>query len=170
MRQFQLLIFLYVVVGVPACTAIASFLVGVFLVLLFSGAEFDLLGVQFWSGVAFVVGPLLVVAVAVRAWRRRSSGAPSFLTSGLTRAVPALIAVGLLGAGTLGIVARGKYVEQLTNEAEHFCSRWNGNGDRDDTHCQDTAMACLGGRPLDERAYAPDRVAALEACIDLPRQ
>lgn len=164
--DFRLLVTLYVVLGVPACTAIAVFLLSAVVLILASGGSVDLASSEFWSGVAFVVLPLLVVGIALRAWSRERRGTASFLGPTLVRFVPVLIGLGVLSAAGLGFAAFTKYEDQLANEADSFCFRWvHRNDGVDRAECHDEATRCLRDRPLDERPDARARAQALERCM-----
>jgi hypothetical protein len=157
---------LYVFLGVPSCTAAVLFVAGVFVAFVSGGGSFDPSGMDFWTAVAFFIGPLMVVVLALRAWARVRRGEPSFLSPTLTRFVPALIGVGVADALVLGGIARSKYVSQLEREADSFCFTWPNRRDLSREECEEAARGCLQGRPIDESPRSHARRAALRSCMD----
>jgi hypothetical protein len=164
--EFSLFTLLYVVIGVPACTAIVLFLLGVFVTFLVGGGSFNLAGMEFWTGVAFFLGPLAVVVLALRAWARVRRGAPSFLALGVTRLVPVLIGLGALGALGLGGYARAIYVFQMEEGASSFCWTWTHNREVSTPDCEAAARACFKGRPIDEDFNSNRHRNAMETCME----
>lgn len=162
---FTLSTLLYVVIGVPACTACALFLSGVFVTFLVGGGSFNLAGMEFWSGVAVFIGSLAVVMLALRAWARVRRGAPSFLALGVTRLVPAFIGLGALAALGLGGYGWTSYVSQVEQGASRFCWTWPHKREVSPPDCEAAARACVKSRPIDENFSSHQHRNAMETCM-----
>lgn len=163
--HFTLATLLYVVIGVPACTACVLFLSGVFVTFLVGGGSFNLAGMEFWSGVAFFVGSLTVVMLALRAWARVRRGAPSFLALGVTRLVPVFIGLGALAALGLGSYVWATYGSQVEQGATRFCWTWPHKGEVSTPDCEAAARACFKSRPIDEDVSSLQHRNAMETCM-----
>lgn len=165
-QELTLFGILYVVLGVPACTAVVLFILGVFFTLLLGGGSFDLTGLQFWTGVAFLLGPLMVLAIALRAWVRVRRGEPSFLSLGLSHFVPVLMGLGVLGALVFGGYARYIYTLQVESAADSFCWTWDHKREVSEDVCEAAASDCFRGRPIDEDTSSNRHRNAMKACME----
>lgn len=163
--DFSLMTLLFVVIGVPASTACVLFFSGVFVTFLVGGGSFNLAGMEFWSGVAFFMGTLAVVVLALRAWGRVKRGAPSFLSLGVTRLVPVFIGLGTLAALGLGGYSRALYVSNVEQGASRFCWTWMHKREVSTPDCEAAARACVKGRPIDENFSSHQHRSAMETCM-----
>ncbi|WP_044889115.1 hypothetical protein [Myxococcus hansupus] len=162
---FTLKTLLSVVIGVPACTACGLFFSGAFVTILMNGGSFNLSGMAFWSGVAFFVGSLGVVTLALRAWVRVRRGAPSFLPLGVTRLVPAFIGLGVLAALGLGGYGWSHYLSQVEQGASRFCWTWPHKSEVSAPDCDAAARVCFKSRPIDEDFSSSKYRNAMETCM-----
>lgn len=167
--EFSLATLVYVLLGVPFCTAVMVYVPGLFMGLLLNGGSVDPAGMEFWSGVAFFLGSLGVVGTAVRAWRRVRRGESSFFQPVVTRLVPALMALGVFGALVLGGFTWRRYVAQLESEADRFCFTWHASPELPNEECMAAARACLEERPADESPGSGVRLLALRSCMEKVR-
>ena len=165
-QELTLFGILYVVLGVPACTAVVLFILGVFFTLLLGGGSFDLTGMQFWTGVAFLVGPIMILTIALRARARVLRGEPSFLSPGLSRMVPVLMGLGVLGALGFGGYARYIYTLQVESAADSFCWTWDHKREVSEEACEDAARDCFRSRPIDEDTGSNRYRNAMAACME----
>ncbi|GHG84563.1 hypothetical protein GCM10012319_40390 [Comamonas sp. KCTC 72670] len=129
------------------------------------GGSFNLAGMEFWSGVAFFVGSLAVVMLALRAWARVRRGAPSFLPLGVTRLVPVFVGLGALAALGLGGYAWTTYASQVEQGATRFCWTWSHNHEVSAPDCEAAARACFKGRPVDEDLSSNRHRNGMERCM-----
>lgn len=165
-QELKLYGILFVVLGVPTCTAAVAFMLGVFFTLLLGGGSFDLTGMGFWSGVAFVIGPLWVLAIALRAWKQVRRGEPSFLPPALTRLIPVLMGVGVIGALGLGGYAWTIRHSQVEGAADSFCWTWDHKREVSEAECWYAARDCVRGRPIDEDFSSNRHRNAMQACME----